>query len=605
MNTCLKCGKEFKTWASLGTHLWKTHAISSKEYYDAYIKKPEEGCCQVCGNPTVFRTLGQGYLSYCSRKCSAIAVAGDERKNKNKLNAIRSTVTKEYGVANVAKLTSVKEKRKATMLKVHGVEYYSQIEGFRDICHESNMKRYGVPSYAMLPEFKERMRKVTLERTGLPYNFSKNKDKVASEYNSFLEQHGCTLVDYKDNRHIAYRCNKCNAEMVEPDVFIRGRVGYGITPCIVCHSKAGPSPSSSSSLEEYIGSLGFDVTHEDYDIDGVHGTIIVVERRKLKIDYIDLYWHSEMFYSSKTHLDMSKKTEEDGYRLLHIFADEWDLKNDIVKSRIRSLLGIVSNKIYARRCTVKQLDASIASSFIAENHLQGDAKASIRYGLFFDTQLVAVMTFGRNRFSKNDIELIRYCTLMDTTVVGGAGKLFRHFVNEHSNVNRVVSYADSRWSSKDTMYTKIGFRLDGSSKPSYYYIVGGARVNRMAFMKCKLVDDGFDCTKSEHQIMMERGYYRVYDCGTLRFVWNRMSNEGTLNDNEPQRIISEREKSLIYYDNLVKPHGCRAIGLKYGKNVTIRCEHCGKDSVIYGPLIETRIACGIPICTLCAVESLK
>jgi len=33
-----------------------------------------------------------------------------------------------------------------------------------------------------------------------------------------------------------------------------------------------------------------------------------------------------------------------------------------------------------------------------------------------------------------------------------------------------------------------------------------------------LVKEGFDETKSEHQIMLERGLYRIYDSGSKHYI---------------------------------------------------------------------------------------
>lgn len=37
----------------------------------------------------------------------------------------------------------------------------------------------------------------------------------------------------------------------------------------------------------------------------------------------------------------------------------------------------------------------------------------------------------------------------------------------------------------------------------------------------KLVAEGFDPGKTESQIMAERGFNKVYDCGNLVYVWHR------------------------------------------------------------------------------------
>jgi hypothetical protein len=67
---CEICGKEFKNYKSLGAHL-RTHKITSKEYYDRFLKKDGEGICPVCGKETSFKNLNLGYYNFCSCKCAA------------------------------------------------------------------------------------------------------------------------------------------------------------------------------------------------------------------------------------------------------------------------------------------------------------------------------------------------------------------------------------------------------------------------------------------------------------------------------------------------------------------------------------------------------
>jgi hypothetical protein len=55
------------------------------------------------------------------------------------------------------------------------------------------------------------------------------------------------------------------------------------------------------------------------------------------------------------------------------------------------------------------------------------------------------------------------------------------------------------------------------SKPNYFYVIGQKRENRFKYRKGQLVKMGFDKNKSEHEIMLERGIYRIYDCGTKAF----------------------------------------------------------------------------------------
>ena len=43
-------------------------------------------------------------------------------------------------------------------------------------------------------------------------------------------------------------------------------------------------------------------------------------------------------------------------------------------------------------------------------------------------------------------------------------------------------------------------------------------MHRFNFRKDKLIKEGYDKTKTEKQIMMEKGYNTIYDCGSLKYL---------------------------------------------------------------------------------------
>ena len=55
----------------LSSHIRKTHNIESQDYYDKYMKTPNEGVCSICGKPTKYGGLSQGYFRCCN-DCKAI-----------------------------------------------------------------------------------------------------------------------------------------------------------------------------------------------------------------------------------------------------------------------------------------------------------------------------------------------------------------------------------------------------------------------------------------------------------------------------------------------------------------------------------------------------
>lgn len=68
MIICKECGTELEDYHKLSLHIIK-HKLSSKDYYDKYLKTPGEGVCQRCGKPTKFTNLREGYRKWCCRAC--------------------------------------------------------------------------------------------------------------------------------------------------------------------------------------------------------------------------------------------------------------------------------------------------------------------------------------------------------------------------------------------------------------------------------------------------------------------------------------------------------------------------------------------------------
>jgi hypothetical protein len=212
--------------------------------------------------------------------------------------------------------------------------------------------------------------------------------------------------------------------------------------------------------------------------------------------------------------------EKVGVQLVHVFEDEWLEKPDIVKSRLLGMLGRCRTTIYARLCEVRSVDQSTASEFLRVNHMQGNVNASVCLGLYSDGRLVALMTFGKCRFDKrHEWEMLRFCSKLNTRVIGGAGKLLTHFEKNY-RPKSLVTYADKRWS-QGGLYKALGFRLDHVSKPDYWYFKNGVRhrYSRMMFQKHKLKDllKAFDPSLSEVQNMKNNGYSRIFDCGNYVF----------------------------------------------------------------------------------------
>lgn len=222
------------------------------------------------------------------------------------------------------------------------------------------------------------------------------------------------------------------------------------------------------------------------------------------------------------HLEKTELCEKKGIQLFRIFSDEWENKNEIWKSILNSKTNNTS-KIHGRKCEIKIVDNKTAKNFTNKNHMQGHINASIKVGLFYNGEIVSLMTFGKCRRSKwkgeNNYELYRFCSKLNTTVVGGASKLIKFFEKNYKP-NLLISYANRRWSTGN-VYEKIGFSFEYNTKPNYFYFKGNSGLlSREGFQKHKLKDklEIFNPDLSESQNMYNNGYRKIFDCGNKVYV---------------------------------------------------------------------------------------
>ena len=229
----------------------------------------------------------------------------------------------------------------------------------------------------------------------------------------------------------------------------------------------------------------------------------------------------------KTHVKhLTDHAQSLGHRCIVVFEDEWLTNSELIKRKIHHQVhkSNRSEKIGARQCTVQPITSTETDLFLNQHHVQGQDNASVRYGLFFGEQLVAVATFvakryifGFKRSELREFELSRLATDTNIKVPGAASKLLTHFIREQKP-DRILSYADRRWSNGD-VYERLGFRLAATSKENYWYIVDGERKHRWNYRKSELASklDNFDPALKEYQNMLNNGYDRIWDAGTLRY----------------------------------------------------------------------------------------
>ncbi len=274
-------------------------------------------------------------------------------------------------------------------------------------------------------------------------------------------------------------------------------------------------------LFDFVNDFDFSIIRNDKTIlDGLE-LDIYIPNKKIAIEFDGLYWHSEVHKDKKYHLNKTELCEKKGIQLIHIFEDEWIFKKNIVKSRLKNILGLTSNKIFGRKTVVKEVETKQARIFFENNHLQGYVNSKIKLGLYYGDELVSCMTFGvnrailKNKRDDNSFELLRFANNLDTTVVGGASKLFNHFI-KCNDINSIVTYADRRWSMGD-LYQALGFEFVHNTEVGFSYIKNKHRESRFKYQKHKILDLYGEDFKTH---LYNDGIFKIYDCGNKKYRYD-------------------------------------------------------------------------------------
>ena len=404
------------------------------------------------------------------------------------------------------------EKRKQTSLEKYGYESPNQDPIVRKKMHETKVKN---GSY----EVQKLKSKITkLERYG---------DETFHNVDKFRQ----TIKNYVHNFEVENNCTQLCKVVQE---YGQGLLNLQLNRI---YDKKGNAYLSNDYIEEFVknykggrGSFGGkSVIEKDIVqfISSIYDGQIVENCRKIisdmeldvylpelniGIEFNGTYWHSFQNRGKDYHQQKSIRFSELGVRVIHIYEYEW---TDVtirckIEDMLRQALNKSSQRVYARKCKVKEITNQDAKKFNNDNHLSGHRNAQITLGLFYDNELIQLMSFSNSKYNRNlkqdsQWEIIRSCTYSDISVVGGISKLFNFFVNKY-NPTTVFSYCDfNKFDGKG--YEKLGMTFDGYTVPDMKWILkGGVVVNRQP---------------SRHKELKEASIDRIYGAGSKKYIWRR------------------------------------------------------------------------------------
>lgn len=451
-----------------------------------------------CSNPVAWNDTTHSYQTFCSNKC----VHEDGSHNKKRA----ATVKKRFGVNNIFEDV---ERIKSARKRKFGVEHANQNSEIREKRKNKFIEKYGVDHPWKNADIRRKCVK------------SREYQNVTDEQLKFLSDRAWLKEQLVDK-------NKTQQQ-------IGNEIGVAQSTVGLYANQHNIQWSGRSKIQnqvfDFITSVynGSDIKTNTKIVLPNHELDIYIPSLQLAIEVNGVFWHGELNGKDRYyHLNKTLECKKQNIRLIHIMDTEWYTQQEIVKSRLLCAINKVK-RIYARQCQIRELSTTESRRFFEENHIQGFIGSKMCYGLIHNNTIVGAMSFGMSRFDKvHSYELLRYCSKNQTTIVGGASKLFKHFIKEY-NPKTIVSYCDNRWGTGN-LYSNLNFEcVNENTVPNYYYFkrdeVGRTLeiYSRVKFQKHRLRDklELFDSSKTEWENMIDNGYDRIWDCGSSKWIWRR------------------------------------------------------------------------------------
>lgn len=537
--------------------------ICGKEFYNNH--KKDEICddihyltCEYCGKP--FPATKEQILrgkKTCSDECRYKLTSQKFLQNiDSSLMKQRETNIRKYGVSSYSKTDEFKDKVRNTSLAKYGEISYTKTEEYKHKTKATNLARRGYEWSLQDPSVREKSKQTWLKKYGYD-NPSKSPD-VYSQWITSVDKLPIYL-QFKDNpkQFILdnFKDHKPSLKELSEYCGIHvNSVGDVIhkSHCEDCIAYVFSYMEQEvyDFLREFLPG-DIEIERNTFQIITPYELDIYIPQYKFAIECNPTYTHNSSYgvnYGGSEeplksfakpinyHRMKSEMCKEKGIFLFHIFGYEWTHRKEIIRSMIRNDLHFTENKIYARKTTLAKIPSSTAYKFLQENHRQGGIQSKVALGLYYQNELVSVMTFGgmrntigqvkKSEENENCWELSRFCNKINTSIVGGASKLFKHFIEEY-HPREVKSFSDISHATGN-LYPTLGFEFVHENNLGYVWVnlktddAISRNSAQKRFLKTLLHDEDIDLSKTEAQIMVEHGFVQVFNSGTILWKWKSL-----------------------------------------------------------------------------------
>lgn len=337
----------------------------------------------------------------------------------------------------------------------------------------------------------------------------------------------------KSNEKLDFQCKQNHIYKQEVHAHINLGTQEQLCGCPIC---AKQRSNTEINIEDFIKELGFKTEHRRF-YSSVLSTFeidIFIPDKNIGLEYNGSFWHKTLpqdfcFKPRLYHNQKYYACKELGIRLISIFDVDWEYRKDKIKQYLKDLLTPSTNRIYARKCEVKQISKEEANKMYEEYHLLGRTSVqSLSYGLFYNNKLLSCMSFQKGRYKEGKESvwcLTRFVTKSGCSIIGGASKLLTQFERD-VKPSILVSFSDNDYFTGG-VYSKLGFEcLGDTGSPRYYWYLNGAELKReqcqLKFLSKQYPElylESFNRTENKEDfIMVSLGAKKVYRSGHTKWI---------------------------------------------------------------------------------------
>lgn len=517
--------------------------FTPKSKSQKYCKSKHMKICEVCGVKFEVKRLNSPPRT-CGQSCGSALSHTSKSREKRRLNSLE-----KHGTEHPFQAESVKtkiqesldksdndmrfgsERFKETIVEMYGVDNVSKLESIKDKKVQSYQDRYGVNN----PMQSKEVIKTREENMMNKYGFTNNKYIGVENLEDFMNLSKLLKKKEMDTSQLCKYFNvkrdKMQREIREQDV------------ALLVKNYDTPISLKEDKFKEFI--------KERFP----YINVIINDRKVLKGRELDFYfpdislaveispsrthntkhgYNGSPGVSKDYHINKFLGCSSKGIELITIFDwHDWDKLLEMIASKLQG----VNERVYARKTTYKEDTEITKASFelLSNWHIldlpSNFKRANDVSKLIYEGETIGIALWTKTS-NDSKVELKRLVFKPGVSVIGGTSKLIKNYLSNHKHIKEVMTYSDCDLG-QGNVYDTLGFELTEESRPqlNYYNVYYKKHVKHLSlvmqgadrllanFPNYEHVGMG-EGLPSNQEILDSYGFLQVYDCGYRKWRLN-------------------------------------------------------------------------------------